>query len=131
MAVVPGRARPLFPRGIYASRIIYYYATRREPQGGGALEEQHALQPCPYTVTAQSVGKRRKERDRKKRFSFPFAGRRRAEGDNAERTLVLQRPAHAPQHPPRIILLLSHPTDQETPLRPLQLTWCKEALNHI
>ena len=74
MVVVPGRVRPLFPGGIiYALRI---YVTCRETQGEGVLEGQHALQPCPDTVTAQSAGKRRKKERGKKDFSFPIAGRR-------------------------------------------------------
>ena len=117
MAVVPGRARPLFP-----SRRT----TRREPQGGGALEGQHALQPCPNTITARSAGKRKEKRKEKKDLSLYVVERRET---IAVCTLVIEcrqelcacataSAAHAPPHRP-------------LPLRPLQLTRSKGALNHI
>ena len=118
MAVVPGRARPLFP-----SRRT----TRREPQGGGALDGQHALQPCPNTITARSAGKRKEKRKEKKEDLSLYVVERRE--TIAVCTLVIEcrqalcacataSAAHAPPHGP-------------LPLRPLQLTRSKGALNHI
>ena len=121
-----GQGTPPFPsRYNYTPRV---YATRIEPQGGGALEGQHARQPCPDTVTAQSAGKRRKKETEKKIFSF-FCWTSSSSGGRQCWTLC--------SSDPRMRLSICrayyyfHAQRAKTRLRPLQLTWSKGALNHI